>query len=97
MVTRHLGGQLAGEPQRGTLAQADQQHPSRQLRNLAGASRHAARPPRRLVAPCPQPRPPGRASGMDHAAAAANGAANLTHRQPETNTGGSSWPSTKTS
>ncbi len=50
MVTRHLGGRLAGEPQRGTLAQADQQHPARQLRNLAAASRHAARP-RRLMAP----------------------------------------------
>jgi len=46
MVTRHLGGRLAGEPQRGTLAQADQQHPARRLRNLAGASRHAARPRR---------------------------------------------------
>jgi len=91
MVTCHLGGRLAGEPQRGTLAQADQQHPARQLRNLAGASRHAARP-RRLMAPCPQPRPPGRASGMNHAAAAANGAANLTRRQPETITGGSLWP-----
>ena len=91
MVTRHLGGRLAGEPQRGTLAQADQQHPARHPRHLAGASRHPARP-RRLMAPCPQPRPPGRASGMNHAAAAANGAANLTHRQPETITGGSSWP-----
>jgi hypothetical protein len=36
MVTRHLGGRLASEPQRGTLAQADQQRPARQLGNLAG-------------------------------------------------------------
>jgi hypothetical protein len=50
MITRHLGGRLAGEPQRGRPAQADQQHPARQLRNLAGASRRVARP-RRLVAP----------------------------------------------
>ena len=41
--------------------------------------------------------PPGRAFGINHAAAAANGAANLTHQQPETTIGGSSWPSTKTS
>jgi hypothetical protein len=26
MVTRHLGGRLAGEPQRGTLAKADGGH-----------------------------------------------------------------------
>ena len=43
MVTRHLGGQLAGEPQRGTLAQADEQHPSRQLATSPGhrGTRHS--------------------------------------------------------
>jgi hypothetical protein len=96
MVTRHLGGRLASEPQRGTLAQADQQRPARQLGNLAGrrGTRHG---PGGSWRPALNRGRPGGASGMDHAAAAANGAAKLTHRQPETLTGGSSWPSTKTS
>ena len=81
MVTRRI--RWPSSPvnrRRGTLARATSS-PTRQLRNLAGHRGRCRARPGGSWRPAPQPRPPGRASGMNHAVAAANGAANLTHRQ----------------